>query len=159
LDIICWENIIEYTDIPLPAPGIFWIPSNKIYIQSSVKRHQLYHEYLIEHEKKHYINYNSKRNFCIKVIKEIWMEWCDTLTMYFFIKELKNAKNNYLKIWQKETQNKRDVFYSTIWQKETPNRNQRFYANIVKFFSPDSKILAFIIIILAVLYVLFIMQR
>lgn len=74
-----WDEIIVYVDIPFEANGVFWMPSNKIYICSLIKKYDALHEYILRHEKKHYLNYNSDRNTILKLLKDVQNEWCGYL--------------------------------------------------------------------------------
>jgi len=47
------------------------MPSNKIYVYYLVKKYDMFHEYILEHEKKHYLNFNCDKNIVIKIILDI----------------------------------------------------------------------------------------
>lgn len=134
---ICSNRKIAYVDIALPSPGVFWIPENKIYIQCSVKKTSLYHDFLIEHEKKHYNNYNSKKNILFKAYADIKMELWDDINWELLNKKLNEDKNNYLKEWQKEVLNREKEFYEKIESIHPPNLHQKIYSKIVQFFSKN----------------------
>lgn len=74
-DRISWDEIIIYHYIPTERTGVFWIPSNKIYVYSLVKKFDFFHKYILDHEKKHYANYNCSKHYVIRIILDIWNEW------------------------------------------------------------------------------------
>jgi len=141
-----------YTNIPLPAPGIFWIPNNAIYVQSSVIKYQQYYRHVIEHEKKHYDNFNSDNIGIIKIIKDIHYQWCDAITKNCN-KKIRQDENEYKKKWRMETKDVKVKFRDIIIKEYPPNRAQNLHAKLVDFFSPDSIILSLIFILSTLLVI------
>lgn len=145
-----WEDIITYHDIPYKTSGVFWSPSNKIYVNNHVKNYQIFHDYIINHEKTHYLNYNSDENYIKKILKEILIEWHGGY-ICTINKELKNEikkyKNEFLKMNEGNIIKNENTFIDILSETKA-DYHQLLYSKIVKFFRPDSKYFFILLVII-----------
>ena len=67
-----WQRIIKYHCIPTIFTGVFWLPSKdkNIHIYNLVKKYEVVHKYIREHEKRHYNN--SRQNLVIRYFKDVY---------------------------------------------------------------------------------------
>ena len=71
-----WDKIIVYHEIPFFGPDAFYqFKYKKIYIHNLIKNYPLFYEYILRHEKAHYMNNNSNNNFFKKIWTDIKIDW------------------------------------------------------------------------------------
>lgn len=156
-----WSEIIVYHDILYKNNAVFWMPSNKIYIYYLVKKYDVFHEYILDHEKKHYLTFNCDNNIVIKIILDICNEWSGAW-INTTNKELKNNKIQYMKELSEIKKNKIMIKNIHIFMEKLceikPTRKIWLYSKIVEYLRPDSKILILLIILLILVEILWILK-
>ena len=143
-----WKDVIIYHDILYEHDAIYWIPSNKIYVYNLVKNYDVFHEYILEHEKIHYKNYNCNRHYFLRIMLDILNEWKGAWKNTFN-KKLKNDKEKYVEELSKIKEDKKVINNMDELRYKLgeikPIKNMLIYSKVVGFFRPDNK--AFILIL------------
>ena len=158
---INWEEIIIYHDILYKYNAIFWMPSKKIYIYNLVKKYDVFHEYVLEHEKKHYLNFIYSKNMLIGIILDIWNEWIggwkNTIN-----KELINNKRQYMIELSNIKKNQTIIKDINVFMEKLgeikPTKKIWIYSKIVEYLRPDSKVLMLFIILLIVIEIIWFLK-
>ena len=132
---------------PTKFQGVFWMPSNKVYIYCLVKKYSILHDYVKKHEKKHYKNYNSGKYWVIRILLDILNEWNGELKRNTY-RELLNDFQNY----QIDLSNKNCIIKTPnkLMKKlgeNEPNRRMNIYAITVGKFRDLPYIIPFLMVI------------
>lgn len=134
-----WEEIIDCHCIPTERNGVFWLPSNKIFIYCLVKEHDYFYAYVVNHEKNHYMNYNYSRCKWIGIMKDIWNEWKMSWDMTFD-NELKNSHQQYQEklsaVKEKKVLIKDLYVLMLVLGEKRASKKEMQYADIVRCFKP-----------------------
>lgn len=77
---INWDDIIEYKSYPR-SMGFYSNKFKKIYLNPITSKYTVFHKYLVDHEKKHYILYNKYKNPVVLLILNTLHEW-HTIFLY-----------------------------------------------------------------------------
>ena len=118
---INWDEIIEYHEIPFLGPNAFYqFKYNKIYIHRLVNNYPLYHEYVLRHEKAHYINNNSNNNLFHKIFNDILIDWNGSFEI-MRNRELNNAIKFYKKKKSQLETDMKDKIHYYITKNFRPN--------------------------------------
>ena len=122
-----------YYKHPTNFRGVFWLPSEKIYIYCSVLKYPLLHEYVLKHERKHRSNYNSGKNYVIGIFFDIIHQSTDWSKLVF-LKELRIEYRQY----EEELSKKNciitnpDILMKKLCELK-PNGKMKMYVKIVNF--------------------------
>jgi len=113
-----YDHIITLHHIPTRIRGIFYPPSDTIYIYYLIQNYDILYEYVKEHEIIHFKNYYSKCPYWIKILKDAFNELMGQVKTRL-CKKLRNKINLYEKKFNQINQNNK------IYEKEEKNELMR----------------------------------
>lgn len=101
--------MIEY--VPMDEIlGTYRLQDDKIYINTNLKNYKLLHDYVINHERKHQLNYLSNKSFLSKILYDVKLDFDDT---FYISKELKIERQTFSKNCPK--MNMYQIFYNILY--------------------------------------------